>query len=80
MRPEEHTARMREIGNELIELMQAHDQTEHGGRVCHNERWNTLAFLAHALGFKAEAFDLARMRHAMALYEASCENCSHTRN
>ena len=45
-----HLAESRRIADEAIAVLRLHDQAEHDGEVCSDERTNMLAYIAHRIG------------------------------
>lgn len=64
---EERGVRARLAVNELEALIAEHEQAEHGGEACLDERTGMVAFLAHVLGLRVE--HLRQVGYALSRYQ-----------
>ncbi len=61
----------------LLSAMRVHEQADHDGLVCINERVNSIARLCHALGMKQE--NIKQIGEILADYDKRCEENRATR-
>ena len=62
---------MEAVRDQLNAVIIDHEDREHGGEPCYDERFNAVAFLAHCLG--ATRQDLIVMEQLLVRYDLNCQ-------
>lgn len=75
--PDDMTAALGDIRDQVLAIMLKHEDETHGGAACIPNRASCIAYLAHCLGVRRDAWDFAK--EMLAKYDAECKdrNCPH---
>jgi hypothetical protein len=74
---EKMSVAMSAVRDQVLEVCASHEREAHGGQACMGNRASAIAFLAHCLGVRGEAWDYAE--ELLAEYDANCDgtDCGH---
>ncbi len=77
LRPDQMEASMSGVRDQILAAMDDHERNVHHGEPCMGNRASTVAFLAHCLGVRGEARNLAQ--ELLLEYDARCVQgqCEH---
>ncbi len=63
LRPDQMEASMSGVRDQIIAAMEDHERHAHHGEVCPANRASVVAYIAHSLGVRGEAWEYAEREH-----------------
>ncbi len=68
---------MSNVRDRILEIMESHEIRAHAGKACMSNRASVVAYVAHCIGVRGEAWNYAEQLRQD--YDRSCrfENCTH---
>ena len=61
------------VRDQLYAVIRCHENEEHAGEMCPNERFNAVAYLAHCLGMNSSRDTVKELRRRLREYERDCQ-------